>query len=117
MRAYRAYRPNPSDRDWRRRADLNSLGLAVLLLLIAGLFAHSAGIASKANGLADDIRMNQCGGLYDSVTERILFISDPRHPPPPAQARFYRERYFPKVRERYERAGCSPPLPRIPKGD
>lgn len=110
----RAYRPDPSDRAWRRRADINSLGLAVLLILIAGLFAHTSGIASTANGLADDIRMNQCGGLYDSVTERVLFISDPDHPAPPAQVRFYRNDYFPRVRERYKRAGCREPLPPVP---
>ena len=45
---------------WRRRADINSLGLAVLLVLIAGLFAFNQDTASDIQDSRVDFVRQSC---------------------------------------------------------
>jgi len=87
---------------WRRRADLNSLGLAVLLILIAFLFG-------KTFSLAGDLRDNQCEQIRSSVTERQIIVRQTREPN--ALTMYWEHELLPQLKQRFERVDCSPPLP------
>lgn len=91
---------------WRRRADLNSLGLAVLLVLMAVLFQVGQ---SRWN----DTRVNQCESIRADVTERTLIVESTGTPT--VLTRYWTSELLPQLRERFARVDCQGRLPRIPK--
>lgn len=90
---------------WKRRADMNSLGLALLLIVIAVLFW-------VGQSRWDDTRENQCAALRADVTERTIIVRQTARPND--LTRYWTDELLPQLRERYARVDCQGRLPQIP---
>lgn len=93
------------DKAWRRRADLNSLAICALLVLVAVLFAIGQ---SRWN----DTRVNQCDAIRADVTERTIILSQTMRPN--ELSRYWQRTLLPQLRKRFARVNCEPPL-RVPQ--
>jgi hypothetical protein len=69
-------RPNQADRAWRRRADINSLGLAVLLLLIALLYADAQSTSKDIQANRVEVFREQCKAQNAHHDNTILRLDE-----------------------------------------
>jgi hypothetical protein len=89
-------RPAPSDRDWRRRADLNSLAIAAILLLVAVLFAFNQATAGDIQDSRAELVRESCeqqNKQHDNTIRR-LDVAIAAIPPGPRKRRAERNRRY-----------------------